>query len=206
MEANSGLIGPNAIIQVRLALEALQGTLLSERVFAKAALVRHLVRSPQRPVPEREVQQLHIALRQTLGEARAEAVAREAGLRTARYLLANRIPGTAQALLRRLPARLALPMLLRAMQGQAWTFAGSGRFDSRMVWRGPTLAVLSIRDNPLCRGLRLAGPACAYYAATFEHLMRTLVHPHCVVLETACEAMGAPSCRFEVRLPAGTGP
>jgi divinyl protochlorophyllide a 8-vinyl-reductase len=205
MDANSGLIGPNAIIQIRLALEQLQGTLQSERVFVEAALARHLVRSPQRPVPEHEVQQLHIALRHTLGEAQAETVAREAGLRTARYLLAHRIPAPAQALLRHLPARLALPVLLRAMQPQAWTFAGSGRFDSRMVWRGPTLAILSIRDNPLCRGLRLTGPACAYYAATFEHLMRTLVHARCVVVETGCEAMGDPACRFEVRLPDGTG-
>jgi divinyl protochlorophyllide a 8-vinyl-reductase len=205
METNRGLIGPNAIIQVQRALEQLQGTLQSERVFADAALARHLVRSPQCPVPEQEVQQLHIALRHTLGEIQAEAVAREAGLRTARYLLTHRIPGPAQVLLRRLPARLALPPLLRAMQGQAWTFAGSGHFNSRMVWRGPTLAVLSIRNNPLCRGLHLAGPACAYYAATFEHLMRTLVHAHCTVVETACEAMGAPACRFEVRLPAGTG-
>lgn len=205
MNAHRGLIGPNAIIQVRLALEQLQGTLQSERVFAEAALARHLAPSPQRPVPEQEVQQLHIALRHTLGEAQAETVARDAGLRTARYLLANRIPAPAQALLRRLPARLALPVLLRAMQPQAWTFAGSGHFNSRMVWRGPTMAILSIRDNPLCRGLYLPGPACAYYAATFEHLMRTLVHAHCEVVETDCEAMGAQACRFEVRLPAGTG-
>jgi len=201
MDANSGLIGPNAIIQVQRALEQMLGVPLSERVFAEAALARHLVRSPQRPVPEQEVRSLHIALRHTLGEAQAEAVSREAGLRTAQYLLAHRIPAAAQALLRRLPPRLALLALLKAMQPQAWTFAGSGHFERRMVWRGPTLAVLAIRDNPLCRGLSLPGPACAYYTATFEHLMRTLVHARCQVIETDCEAMGADACRFEVRLP-----
>jgi divinyl protochlorophyllide a 8-vinyl-reductase len=200
MEAHSGQIGPNAIIQVHRALEQMLGAPLSERVFAEADLARHLLRSPQRPVPEQEVRSLHMALRHALGESQAEAVAREAGRRTAQYLLAHRIPGPAQALLRLLPARLALGALLRAMQPQAWTFAGSGRFDSHMIWRGPTLAVLSIHDNPLCRGLQLPDPACAYYAATFEHLMRTLVHTRCDVVETDCEAMGAPACRFEVRL------
>ncbi len=200
MQAPTGLIGPNAIIQVHHALEQLLGTPLSERVFAQAALARHLVRSPQRPVPEQEVRSLHMALRQALGESQAEAVAREAGRRTAQYLLAHRIPGPAQVLLRRLPARLALWALLRAMQPQAWTFAGSGRFTHRLVWRGPILAVLSIHNNPLCRGLQLPGPACAYYAATFEHLMRALVHAGCDVVETDCEATGATACRFEVRL------
>ena len=200
MHAAPGLIGPNAIIQVHHALEQMLGAPLSERVFAEADLARHLVRSPQRPVPEQEVRSLHTALRHALGESQAQAVAREAGRRTAQYLLAHRIPGPAQALLRRLPARLALWALLRAMQPQAWTFAGSGRFIHRLLWRGPTLAVLSIQDNPLCRGLHLPGPACAYYAATFEHLMRTLVHARCEVVETDCEAMGAPACRFEVRL------
>jgi divinyl protochlorophyllide a 8-vinyl-reductase len=201
MHAAPGLIGPNAITQLQAVLTQHLGPSVCDRVFVQAALVRHLVRSPQRPVPEQEVRSLHVALRHTLGESQAEAVAREAGRRTAQYLLAHRIPGPAQAVLRRLPARVALWALLRAMQPQAWTFAGSGRFSHRMVWRGPSLAELSIHNNPLCRGLHLPGPACAYYAATFEHLMRTLVHADCEVVETDCEAMGARACRFEVRLP-----
>jgi divinyl protochlorophyllide a 8-vinyl-reductase len=42
-------------------------------------------------------------------------------------------------------------------------------------------------------------PVCDYYAATFEGLFRALVHPAARVVETECEACGAPACIFEAR-------
>jgi len=42
-------------------------------------------------------------------------------------------------------------------------------------------------------------PVCDYYAATFEHLFRRLVHRDASVAETHCEARGDDACRFELR-------
>ena len=149
---------------------------------------------PGHMVDEREVIALHQLLRPVLGEERARAVSREAGVRTCDYLLANRIPRPAQFVLRLLPPALASRVLLRSIGGHSWTFAGSGhfRFESGYPVR------LIIADCPLCRGVTAEQPVCDYYAATFEHLYRTLVSPRATVVETECEAMGAPACVFEI--------
>jgi divinyl protochlorophyllide a 8-vinyl-reductase len=59
--------------------------------------------------------------------------------------------------------------------------------------------VLSITGNPMCRGATITEPGCDFYAATFEHLFRVLVHPDVRVLETHCEACSDAMCRFELR-------
>lgn len=53
------------------------------------------------------------------------------GRLTASYLLANRIPKPAQIVLGLLPARIGLKLLLKAIGGHAWTFAGVGTFSDR---------------------------------------------------------------------------
>ena len=188
-------IGPNAITQVALALQQQVGRVRTRQIFVRADLVDRLDAPPQHMVEEREVIVLHHALRQALGPALALRIADEAGRATARYLLAHRIPRPIQWLLRILPARPAARLLLSAITRHAWTFAGSGHFS---VDLGPPI-VLSLGNNPMCRGARADTPSCAYYAATFEHLFRTLVHPQACVAETACEASGADACRFEIR-------
>jgi divinyl protochlorophyllide a 8-vinyl-reductase len=57
---------------------------------------------------------------------------------------------------------------------------------------------LGIAGSPLCRDLVAQGPACDYYAAAFEVLFRTLVHPNARLRETLCEASGARGCVFEI--------
>lgn len=190
----AGRIGPNAITRVAEAAAQLVGTAATQALFEAAGLAAHLREPPQAMVDEREVTRLHAALRAHCGEAMARQVAREAGLRTARYLLAHRIPKPVQGLLRRLPAPLAARVLLSAIRRHAWTFAGSGVFTAR----AGRPVVLTIRGNPLCRGLASDTPACDFYAATFEHLFVALVHPEAWVVETACEARGDAACRFEV--------
>jgi divinyl protochlorophyllide a 8-vinyl-reductase len=166
-------------------------------VFAHAALDDRIDAPPQEIVDEAEVRRLHLAMREAIGPVRAAGVAREAGRLTGDYLHARRIPGPAQALLKRLPAALAERALLAAVARHAWTFAGSGRFAVRPG--APT--VVEIADNPLCRGVAAEAPACDYHAATFERLWRALVSPRARVVETACCARGAPACRFELRRP-----
>jgi divinyl protochlorophyllide a 8-vinyl-reductase len=195
MSGSAARIGPNAITRLAEVLPAIAGTDRAEQVFAAAGLLGHWRRPPQAMVDEAEVARLHAAMRALLGPGAARIAARAAGTRTADYLLAHRIPRAAQGLLKALPAPLASRLLLRAIGGHAWTFAGSGRFEARPGH--PTR--LSIRGNPVCRRVAGDAPACDYYAATFEQLFRVLVHQGARVVETACEACGDDACRFEIR-------
>jgi len=191
----AGRIGPNAIIRVAEVLPALLGTAGTQALFEAAGLAAYLRTPPQDMVDETEVARLHVVLRQRLGGAVAGQVAWQAGQRTADYLLAHRIPKPVQALLKILPAPLAARVLLSAITRNAWTFAGSGEFSAR----AGRPCVLTIRDNPLCRGVATDAPACDFYSATFERLFQVLVHPQARAVETACEARGDPFCRFELR-------
>lgn len=191
----AGRIGPNAIIRVAEVLRERLGADAMARLFGLAGLAAYVEHLPEAMVDETEVTHLHAVLRASLGASAAAQVAREAGARTGNYLLAHRIPKPVQALLKLLPAPLAARVLLNAITRHAWTFAGSGEFGA--VPGRPV--VLTIRDNPMCRGLASDVPACDFYAATFEYLFRELVHPRARVVETACEACGDEVCRFEAR-------
>jgi divinyl protochlorophyllide a 8-vinyl-reductase len=124
---------------------------------------------------------------------------REAGRLTAGYLLANRIPGPVQMVMKLLPAPLAARMLVSAIRSHAWTFAGSGRFSAR----NGRSTVFEIRDNPLCRGEWAPGPVCAWHTAVFQRLFEVLVSPNSRAVETHCEANGDPCCRFVIDRGAG---
>lgn len=186
-----GRIGPNAVTRLAEAL----GPVRAREVFAAAGLADRLEAPPDRMVPEAEVVALHRALRARLGEAGADVVSREAGRLTACYLLAHRIPGTLQWVLRHLPGGIAARILVAAIGRHAWTFAGSGRF--RVVTGRPLR--LEITGGPIARAGAATDPVCAYYAATFESLFRALAGDGSRVVETACQATGAPACVFELR-------
>jgi divinyl protochlorophyllide a 8-vinyl-reductase len=118
----------------------------------------------------------------------------DAGTRTADYILANRIPKLAQAVLKLLPAPLAARALAAAIAAHAWTFAGSGRFS---VLRGNPM-LLEIAQNPLCAEDRAGAAICAWHTAVFQRLFQALVSPAARVVETACEGQGDSCCRFAV--------
>lgn len=181
-------VGPNAILQTAEALRARGGDALARQVFAAAGLAARLVTPPTEMVPEGEAARLHRACCRTLAPAEAEAAARDAGLRTAAYILRYRIPRPARWLLRALPPGLATRLLLAAIARHAWTFAGSGR----VVVTPGRPAVIEIAANPL------ATPGCPWHRGVFEGLVRTLVDRGTEVRETACTARGAPACRFEI--------
>lgn len=182
-------VGPNAILQVSAALRARLGGAAVERVFAAAGLEDLLRRPPEAMVPEEAVARLHRALADGASPPEAEALALDAGRRTADYLLAHRIPRPVQSLLRALPARAASAVLLRAVARNAWTFAGSGRF--RAIPGRP--AVVEIGANPI------ATPGCPWHRGVFERLFQVLVSSRATVVQTRCCASGADSCRFELR-------
>ncbi len=195
MSEASARIGPNAVTRLAEALVAVRGAGGASDVFRRAGLAHRLTSPPERMVEETEVIALHAALRESAPAAEAEAIAWDAGRRTAHYLLAHRIPRVMRLVLPVLPTRLAAWILLAAIGRHAWTFAGSGRFA---VLPGFPVR-FSIAGGPLARGVQAEAPVCAYYAATFEGLFRVLVHRGTRVEEVACEATGSPACVFEAR-------
>lgn len=182
----SGLIGPNAILQL---VPVLDRAGLTDRVLARAGVFE--LPSDAGLMPEAPAARVHQALRAEDPEL-APVLAWEAGVRTARYIMAHRIPPAAQALLRWLPGWLAQPILEKAIARHAWTFAGSGRFA--VLGRG----VFEIADNPIVAREQSPVPLCHWHAAVFETLFSSLVDPRITARETECCATGARACRFEL--------
>jgi len=191
---NVARIGPNALSRTAEALTARLGEPTCRRVFAAADLERYVAAPPTAMVPEAEVVALHRAVRAALDQPTADAVMHDAGVRTARYLLAHRIPRPAQYLLRALPAGLAARLLLGLIARHAWTFAGSAELEivhgrpARVIFRGSPLARVEAGDRPVC----------GFYVATFETLFRALVDGRTVARETGCAATGAAACTLEL--------
>lgn len=181
-------IGPNAVIQLAAVLEDAWGRETADAVFADANLIAYRTTPPAQMVPQSHAAALHRALYEALPQDEAEALAFEAGVRTADYLLAHRIPKPAQTLLRLLPPRAAAAMLLRLMAAHAWTFAGSGavRISTGRICR------LEIVANPL------ATAPCEWHRGVFQRLFDDLVRGPVTIRETACSGAGAPACVFEV--------
>ncbi len=197
MDQSASRIGPNAIIQIGAVLLDRHGPGVVDRVFAAAQLSQYRDAPPVAMVPEREVARLHVALVRTLGAADAEDVAREAGARTARYILAHRIPVPAQRLLRILPPRLASRLLLAAIRRHAWTFAGSASFRAAP---GPPVD-LALAGCCLCRTHLAGGRLAAFYAATFEGLFRELVSGRARISRPGAGWPGTWTARIDWRMP-----
>lgn len=191
----TGKIGPNAIIQTVAALREILGD-----DAARAALVRggagnlpdHL---PHELIDEREFHALVELLLEQIGEERTLHVMVRSGQLTSDYVFANRIPVVARALLRLLPPRLGLRLLLPAMQRHTWTFAGSGVFAYDLT---PTPS-LSIANGSLFDTPAMAAAMCAYYRGAFEQMFRKLICPQATLRELECQARGDRRCRYVIQ-------
>jgi divinyl protochlorophyllide a 8-vinyl-reductase len=186
-------IGPNSVAQTLRALRELEPPECAVRVAALAGLPEPL---PEGMIPEAWFVQLIQALRAELPAGRSEAVLRRSGTYTAAYVGQRRIPAPVRGLLAVLPARLALPLLLAAFRRHAWTFAGAGTFTVEGGFPGTIL----LDGCPTCRtgsARSLGGQAGAYYEAAFEGLLQ-LAARGVRVREIACQADGAPRCRFQL--------
>jgi divinyl protochlorophyllide a 8-vinyl-reductase len=194
--SSAARIGPNAIIQVAAALVQHVGAVEANAVMV--ASTWSLQRLPTAMVEEREVAALMRAVAERFPGELGHRIVCDGGVRTADYLLRARIPAMAQWVLARLPARLALRILLAAIARHAWTFAGSARFI--VAREGTGRMSFALGGCPVCRGRGAIVPQCAYYAATVERLVRVLISPVATVHEVQCEAMGDAACRFEIVL------
>jgi divinyl protochlorophyllide a 8-vinyl-reductase len=187
-------IGPNAIIQVAQVVRDRLSPAFADAIL-RDATPYSLESMPTCMVDEREAQSVVRALVQRVGAGGATPVLREAGSRTADYLLANRIPAFAQLLIRLAPRRIGLALLLRAMAANAWTFAGSGHFAIVKAKRAPELV---FHECAMCRDMHESQPMCDFYAGTFERLIAELVAPDVRVTEVECVAQGGAVCRFQL--------
>jgi len=189
----TGLIGPNAVLQLVPLLDRAGGTDWRDMLMARAGL--DIMPDGFGMIAETPVARLHQALRRDRPDLAAQ-LGWQAGLATGDYILAHRIPAAAQRLLKMLPWRLSARLLSQAIARNAWTFAGSGKF---LVI---TPLIFELRANPLVRGEVSDHPLCDWHRGVFTRLFQTLVHPHLTCHEPRCCAMGHASCRFEMRLEA----
>lgn len=181
-------VGPNAIIQLGHAIYASLGKDIAHNIFQTAGIAYMLQNPPQKMVDERTVANLYKTFFSMVPMPQAKTIARDAGMRTADYLLKHRIPYFAQILLRYLPASYAARFLLKAIQRNAWTFAGSG--DLQVHFGHP--CKIEIKQNPI------AMPDCVWHAAVFEKLFQTLVTPQASIQHLYCCYAGAQTCCFEI--------
>ncbi len=166
----SGVIGPNAALQLAAAMTALQGGTDTDRLFDAAGLSCWLSAPPGDMVPVCDVERLYAVLYRDWPKI-GGAVCADAGRRTADYVIANRIPAVVRSLLRMLPVDLSAPLLARAVVRNAWTFAGEG-----------ALRVLPGRPMKfLLQGQALAIAGCPWHRAVFRQLFRVLVSPRATV-------------------------
>lgn len=174
------LIGPNAVLKAVEVMEERLGAAETRAILVDAQI--HRLPTGAHMIPEIEALRLHrwLSLHDPMG---AFVVAEEAGVRTADYIIANRIPRAVCWLLRCLPAMLAAPLLMAAIRKHAWTFIGAGAFTARGAW-GFTID-RSAADDPTMPPDSLFH----WYAAVFTRLYRELVAPGCTctVIEPGCE-------------------
>lgn len=164
------LVGPHAVIHAVAAMRERLGDREADAILANAQI--GAIPTGEAMIPERDALRLHrwLAMREPI---ECFAIAEEAGARTADYIIANRIPAPAVWLLRLLPARLAAPLLMRAIRQHAWTFVGAGRFTPEGAWafeidRGAA-------DDPVL----VPDSLFHWYASVFQRLYRRLVAPRC---------------------------
>lgn len=187
-----GKIGPNSIIQTLAALKETYDPIQSYAILACGGAARLAERIPAEMIDEQEFHTLALALVAQLGPAEAGQILRRAGQLTAVYLLKRRIPLAAQLLLRALPARQSMRILLWAVARHAWTFAGSAEFSFSAD--GPPWVRI---DSPVLRARpELAAAVCCFYKGTFEHLIRALVDRRMTVWEAECQAHGDSACTY----------
>lgn len=184
-------IGPNALTQLLDPIEQHCGRDVLDRLLGAAGI--DTLPDMTGLIDEDPVVRLHHKVLHDLPEL-AAILSREAGMRTGLYIIENRIPGFAKRLLRWLPLSLSQRLLAKAIAKNAWTFAGSGRFEVQQY----APLVFTLEANPFAHGLHLHDPGCHWHAAVFETLFRRLVSEDIHVLETSCCAAGDACCTFRV--------
>lgn len=191
---NDGIarIGSNSVLQLIPLLDDILGEVERSRLMQISGM-----KSPPKShgmMLEEPAAALHQAIRAQHPDL-ARVLTARAGVRTADYIIAHRIPKAALQVMRTLPPWLAGPLLANVIAKHAWSFAGSGKFKVRS--KQPV--VFSLQDNPVVRGELSTEPICHWHSAAFQRLFSTIVDPNLHCVETQCCATGSDSCVFEIR-------
>lgn len=181
----------NMILPIFDVLETFVGVDERDRIFQDAGL--KFLPSPQDPVRERLVAQLHQGIRRDLPHLWRDIMV-SAGEKAAQIVLDYRLDVSSRDLLRRLPWSLATWMLVRTTTQNAWTFSGSGDFR---VLRTSTL---EIANNPVTRAETSNAPVCLFQQTVLETVFQRAIDTRLRFLETQCCAAGGETCRFELSM------
>lgn len=180
------LIGPNAVLQTVAVMEERLGHAETAAILADAQI--EALPTGEHMIPEAFALRLHrwAALHDPVG---CFVIAEDAGVRTADYIIAQRIPRPAQWLLRHLPPRLAAPLLMQAITKHAWTFIGAGAFTASGGWR---FAIDRTEANDV---VPAPDSLFHWYAAVFTRLYRELVAADCICRVAPPSAPDRPLAR-----------
>jgi len=182
-----GVVGPNSVIQLGLALQDSLGRQDAQRVFDTAACSDLLGTPPTRMIDQTIPARLMATASSVLPPSQAYRVLSEAGRRTADYVIANRIPGFAQWIMRVVPQKLGARLLLAAIERNAWTFCGTGKctVHTRAGF------VLTLSNNPI------PTPDCVWHVAVLQRLFTQLISPKTQVVHSLFNSGPDRIDRFE---------
>ncbi|UAB77598.1 bacteriochlorophyll 4-vinyl reductase [Erythrobacter sp. SCSIO 43205] len=177
-------IGPHALIHAVEVMRELLDQDAVAAVFSNAQI--DAVPTGDAMVSEVDALRLHrwLAAREPFA---CFEIAGEAAKRTGDYIIAHRIPKLAARVLKILPARLAAPLLMRAISRHAWTFVGAGRFTFTGGWR------FRIDRRAAGDATLPAQSLFHWYAGVFERLYQRLIAPDC-----HCEVRGCDEAELEM--------
>lgn len=191
-------IGPNTIIQTIEALKEVYGYSRTVALLQQGGMPTLIDNLPTHMVEEQEFHTLVTMLVQQIGSEQTGHILKRSGVRTAMYLLKNRIPPFFQTLVKRLPTGAGFTLLLLAIGKNAWTFVGSGRFRF-LGGPSPRLIISNPNPNPNDNEHRSVPPElCSFYAGTFEHLFQVLLRPDTQVQEIDCRASDETRCAYAI--------
>ena len=178
-------IGPNAILQLIAVLREERHERWLRDVFYRSGLSAMLVNPPDEMVDERagrrSLPSLVRAPAAGCGRSVDRGQSRHATPRAIFWRTA--FPSQRRFVLKLLPTRWSAPLLLRAIQRHAWTFAGSG--ETQHCHEGRRGRRSKSRTNPI------AMPGCVWHVGVFETLFQRLVSTKARVRHVACCGDGA---------------
>ncbi len=185
-------IGPNSIIQTAQSLIDHCGIEVKNKLLDQAGLSKYISELPSEMVSETEFHAFVQVLLEDQGKLMTAEILQDSGERTAVYLLKNRIPGFFQTIVKPLPNKLGLKMLLFAISKNAWTFAGSGQFSYHISNESYIKVVVTHSSN---------AAVANFYFGTFKRLLGELIDSRIVLEIETLEAGDTIECTYIFNLP-----